>query len=418
MLGISTFALLLGLSATVYRIVTKYQTPGPFTHENQGLCDFHNGIYFPAKALLRGESPYSEAYSETYPVARQIPFFSPVILLMHAPLAMLPLHIAEAINTVMQILLLMGIAFFATQCSIFGKRLDIVMAVAAALIFTRGGHITIFNGYFTFQLVLSTFLAVHWAKKRPVLSGWMLLVVSAKPTYILPLGFLMLARGDWKALAVGAFLSITGAAVLLGWIAYNGGDGDFAAGVTSVIADIVETQNVHRNMEDESPVYSWTRLDLFAIIAKWRGIAPGDLAHLLSMFAFLTLPMVVLWKRAALKIDDGITGVTGALLMTALLVSLYHQSYDSLLTVAPTVGAIALVWDSQRLRGNVLRLCSIALMTFPAINYLSTRSFLNRFELSDTLVKVFTSLSGLSLALALVLATWVAWKETKTHQQQ
>ena len=65
-------------------------------------------------------------------------------------------------------------------------------------------HITLFDGYFTFELVLATFLAIHWADRRPLLAGLALMIASGKPTFLLPLGFLLLARGNYKALLWGA----------------------------------------------------------------------------------------------------------------------------------------------------------------------------------------------------------------------
>nr|WP_322975124.1 glycosyltransferase family 87 protein [Aporhodopirellula aestuarii] len=406
---VSALMLVIGIGATGYRTVKNYQVPGPFTPEKQGLCDFHNGIYFPARAVFAGESPYSDAYAAKYPVARQIPFFSPVILLMHAPLAILPLHFAEMLNTLLQVAMLFAIAAVSAHAAGYRRRLDVVLAIAAVMIFTRGGHITLFNGYFTFQLVLATFLAVVWAERRPVTSGWMLMIVSAKPTYILPLGFLMLARGNVRALVVGAVLSIVAATVPLGWIAYNEGGGNLNEGVSILVNQIVDTQEVHRSMEDESPLYSWTRLDLFAIIAKWSGNDPGDLPHLMVMFGLLALPMLVLYRRMQIGIDDGLAGWTGTLLMLGLLVSLYHQSYDSLLMTAPIAGAVGMrltAWQELRPR---VRWMMIALMMLPAMNYLSTRTFLNRFELSETMTRVFTSLSGISLAVALLVICVLAW---------
>ncbi|TWT92729.1 glycosyltransferase 87 family protein [Stieleria varia] len=409
--AIAACLLILGLVATVARIHKKYQTPGPFDHERQGLCDFHNGVYFPAMALMRGESPYGQPYADKYPVARQIPFFSPVVLALHAPLAMLPIHAAEVIHTMIQIALLLGIAWLATITSGFGRRFDVWLCVAAMMIFSRGGHISIFTGYFTLLLVMATYLAVIWAKDRPVLSGWMLLIVSGKPTFILPLGFLMLARGNIKALLIGAAMSIGAALLLMGWLAHHEGQGDLMAGAKQLLTQVSGTQEVHRGMDDESPVHSWTRLDAFAVISKWRGANPGELAHLLTMFVFLAIPMYVLRRGTVADQDDGIAGVTGTILMTALLTSLYHQSYDSLLLVAPMTGAVAAILPAWKRLSLSWRATLLLLMGCPLMNYLSTRMFLTRFELPEFCVKVLTSLNGVCLLVAMVIACVLAWRQ-------
>ena len=43
---------LIGVGATAGQTIVKYQSPGPFDPTRQGMCDFHNGVYFPTQALL------------------------------------------------------------------------------------------------------------------------------------------------------------------------------------------------------------------------------------------------------------------------------------------------------------------------------------------------------------------------------
>ncbi|MEM1226287.1 MAG: hypothetical protein AAGJ40_11350 [Planctomycetota bacterium] len=408
--------LVLGIAATTGRIVVQYQTPGPFNHDAQGLCDFHNGIYFPTRAVLAGESPYSAEYAAKYPVARQIPFFSPVILLLHAPLAVLPLHLAEVLNWILQLAMMACLAVLTADAAGLAKRVDGILVCAALMVSSRAGHITLFNGYFTFQLVLLTWLAIHWAIDRPTRSAWCLFIVSAKPTYILPLGLLMLARGNVRALVYGAIISIAGAALTLGWVAYHEGSGDLGNGVVLLKDQIINTQAVHRSMEDESPVFSWTRLDLFAIIAKWRGEDPGDLPHLLSMLGLLILPMAVIARWRLAGREDGLGGMMGALILTAMLVSLYHQSYDSMI-LAPPIAAILIArrttWRNQSMW---VRWILAGLLAFPAMNYLSTRMFLLRFGVAEQWVRVFTSLNGIALAIGLVMLCWIGWSTARAMQ--
>ena len=264
---------------------------------------------------------------------------------------LLPLRIAEVLYFVFSVGLIIAIAKLCASAAGLPGRLDAILAIAAGLVFARGGHITLFDGYFTFELVLATFLAIHWGGRKPMLAALALVVVSAKPTYILPLGFLMLARGNYKSLVLGAILSIIAAAVPFLWLASNQGDGDVVSGTKTLLQHIHEAQEIHRNMEDESPVYSWTRLDLLSVIAKWTRSVPGDLTHLAVMGAVLVPPMILLFGRWRKGVDDGLAGMTGAIIVTALLVSLYHQSYDALLMFAPAVGVVVGVlpaWEKCR----------------------------------------------------------------------
>lgn len=405
-LAMAVFAL--GVAATAGRTIRQYQTPGPFDPSRQGMCDFHNGIYFPTKALIAGTSPYGQRYADEMPVARQIPFFSPAILAAHIPFAVMPLRVAEIAYFVFSVGLVLLIAKLIVSLAGMPGRLDAWAVAAAGIVFTRAGHITLFDGYFTLELILATFLAIHWGPRRPMPAALALVIVSAKPTYILPLGFLMLARGNYRALVFGAIFSVIAAGVPFAWLAYHEGDGEMAAGLSTIGEQISQTQEIHRGQEDESPVHSWTRLDLLAVLAKWSGKDPDDQTHLIVMAMLLLPPMWLLFRRARAGIDDGVTGVTGAIILTSMLVCLYHQSYDALLMAAPFAGVFIARQDGWRVMSIRWRAILGLLMIVPAFNYLSTRMVLSRLNPSQQIVDVLTSLNGVCLAALLILLCWVA----------
>lgn len=405
---------LLGVSLTAYRTVRQYQNPGRFDNAAQGMCDFHNGIYFPTTALMSGMSPYGEEYSEKYPVARQIPFFSPGILAVHAPLVMLPLRVAECLYFLICVALVIAISGICAAAVGRHRNGAWIMSIAAVLVFSRGGHITLFNGYFTLELILATFAAIHYAKDRPVLAAIALAVVSAKPTYILPIGFLLLARDNVKALVIGAVISIVAAALPMAWLAYHEGHAisgrvDMSAGVSKLLADIAETQEVHMNMVDETPEFSWTRLDLLAVIYKWKGTEPSQATHLIVMAAMLFVPMLILFRRFRKGIDDGLAGGTGTLILIALLSSLYHQSYDAMLVFAPLVGWVALNKPFWREMPKGIRVGLAFCLLTPTFNYLTTQTVLHRLNWGDFMTRVMTSLNGVALAVALLLLCIHLW---------
>jgi hypothetical protein len=416
----ASLILLIGVAATAWRTVRQYQTPGPFDPIRQGMCDFHNGIYFPARALIDGVSPYGQTYADTSPVARQIPFFLPSVLVLHVPFALLSLHVGEVAYFLFSVLVMLAIG--AVVASAIGKpiRLDIAVAVAAGLVFSRGGHITLFDGYFTFVLILATFLAIHWGRDRPIAAAIMLVIVASKPTYILPLGFLMLARGNVKAIVVGAVLTIAAAAVPTLWLAHHEGDGNIVVGLQTLQEQIAQTQEIHRGQEDESPVHSWTRIDALAIVAKWSGWNPKEAAHLIAMAVLLVPPMIVLDRRRRHGIDDGLVGSTGAIVITATLVSLYHQSYDTMLLLAPLAAVIASGFGSSRMRSERLnswaelpmtaRIAIAGLMAVPLLNYLSTRMVLGRIDVPLVAVQVVTSINGVALVVLLAILTAWMWR--------
>lgn len=398
----ATLALLLGLSATTLRIIKKYQTPGPPDGINEGYCDFHNGIYFPSLAFLRGVSPYGSEYAAEYPVARQIPFFSPSILAIHSPLSLLPLRVSEVLYFVIMVALIVAISWQSMAAAGLERRIDWLLAISAMIVFSRAGHITLFNGYFTFEMVLAVIVAIRYAESRPMIAALALVIVSAKPTYILPLGFLMLARGNIKSLAYGAVLSIATAAIALAWLGHHEGDGDVAKGVNAIRAQITEAQEIHNAEPNEIPRLSSTRIDIYAIYSKWADQIPSDLSHLYVMFAILAWPMSILFRRSMRDTDDGVAGLTGAIIITGMIVGLYRQSYDTLLLVPPLVGIAAARLDAWRRMGLWWRLALIFSMIFPLFNYFSTQIVLGRLNPSPEVFMVLTSVNGLTMTILLI----------------
>lgn len=405
---VAVAAFCFGVTLTAYRIVRQYQTPGSRDPSTQGMCDFHNGIYFPTLAMLAGTSPYGSEYAAEYPVSRQIPFFSPGILVLHVPLALLPLHIADVIYFVITVLLVIACATLCASAAGVGGRIEWIASIAAVIVFSRSGHITLYNGYFTIELVLATMLAIHFAKDRPIFAALALAVVSAKPTYLLPLGLLLLARGNYRALIIGAVISLMAAGLPLAWLSYHEGihatgSVDFPAGMSKIIDDVQGAQQVHLNQQEEMIEFSWTRLDLLAAVCKWTGNEPGQLAHIAVMAIILIWPMIILYRRMHDGIDDGVAGVTGCLIMVATLSSVYHQSYDALLVAAPVTGLIAARLDGWKQLAPATRLTLGLLMLFPTFHYLSTRNILSRLDLGESGFRVVTSAAGISLGIALVI---------------
>ncbi|MCC9600483.1 glycosyltransferase 87 family protein [Stieleria sp. JC731] len=420
--ALAVIAFIALISLTALRVVKQYQSPGPFDPTAQGMCDFHNGVYFPTRALLAGVSPYGTGYANSYPVARQIPFFSPGILLLHAPLAVLPLHVAEVIYFVFSVALIIAIAMVCAKAAGKENQIEWIASIATLLVASRGGHITLFDGYFTFELVLATYLSVQWAKSHPTRAGIALAVVSAKPTYILPLGFLLLARGNFKALLIGASISILIAGLPFGYLAYQEsirgtGQPDFAWGIGKLISDIEVTQQVHMNMPDESPVLSWTRLDLLAAASKWTGTEPSQLIHLLVMFVMLSVPMVLLAVQAAKRKNSGLGGSAGALITLAMLSSLYHQSYDALLLMAPIAASFAGRTEFWKSIPPLARWSCCLLMLIPLFNLLSTRSLLLKLNLGQAGYAAATSLNGFAIAIALLIVCFHTPRTPAEHVQ-
>ncbi len=398
------------------RIVRTHQTPGPFNSDAQGFCDFQNGVYFPSQAFVDGVSPYSESYATNYPVPRSAPFYSPVVFALHVAFAMLPLRTAEVLYFGWLILLVVSIAYLIARWinseflskSVDGGnsqtfRFDIFALIVLSLVASRGGQQTVYTGYFTFEIILASLVAVHYGRSKPWLSGLALVVVSCKPNYVLPIGILMLCRGNLKSIVIGGVVSVTLALACFAWIMPEGGWKELAE-------QIAQTQETHRADPIERPVNSWIRVDLMAIIAKWLAWDPTERDYLLGMLAIVLPTGWLLWKRQRNFASDqeGVTNWTGALLLLSSIVSVYHHVFDAVLLipvvtaalVASRVGVLSSCETSRTNFGKLSCLAIAALIAFPQLNYLSSQMLLKRLQLTDWSYQLVTSLNGVALFAA------------------
>lgn len=403
---LSLALIIAGVAGSAWRAHTYHHPPGPYQPKLLGFGDFQNGIYFPAKAFADGVSPYGVEYVESYPVPRPTPLYSPLLFLLHTPLGLLPLTTAEWVYFGLMILMIVGLASVLVRDAGASMRVWL-LPVMTVIVLSRAGSLTLFSGYFTFELALGVALSLSFARTRPWLSGAGMMLASLKPTFIIPLTLLMLARRDWQAAWRGVLLSTVGAIVALGWLMQQ-------ASLTEQLASMKAAQEIHRFDETELPVNSWTRLDLPVLVGKWLGTNPTEGEQLLMMAALLAVPCVLLWRGAAAPDNNGLTSIGGSLAAIGVLVSIYHQSYDALLALAPIVGIATFTHSSWRSTSLALRVPILLLSLIPLFNVTSTHQFLSRLgiEATATLFQVVTSVNGMVLLIALALLCVVQWLAT------
>lgn len=399
------FSLGLVLGSIGWRIVDRYQRPGRFDEVNQGYCDFHNGVYFPAVAFVERFSPYGSNFVRNFPVERPIPAYAPVVLLLHAPLAILDLRTAELVWFAIQVAMLWLVAWLSLRFADWPQQAWLVAGVAAGLAGSRSGYGTLFTGYFTFELVIGTLLAVY-AGHRPFLGGLGLALACIKPTSGIPLVLLMLARGQWKTVAVGVTLAGVGSLAAIGWVISDGTS-------ISLLEQLHDSQRQHREDPNILPINTWTRVDLLAVVSKWMDWRPTEAVHLAVMLPLLAWPMAALWRyrRSAEGRDEAPEGLVAAAMLLSIMVSMYHHHYD-LLVLAPVILA-AIAGTSGWLRFPLARWGVALLCAFPLVNYLTSNMVLGRLESRPLMVRTLTSINGVMLAAALLIVLVLLWRTTR-----
>jgi hypothetical protein len=398
------FGLLVGISATGYRTYRQYSMPsGEFDWTNRGHSDFHNGAYFPSLAFREGVNPYSTDAKDRYLLTRSSPIYSPVVFIWHLPFSLVGLYEADIAFFIFNVAMLGLLAWMGIRMSGHRFSWGIWLMLFAFLVYSRPGHVTLFTGYFTTELVIGTIVALHFAATRPFVSGCGMLLASGKPTYILPLIVLMLCRRNYRAVVMGIALCTAGGLIGLGWLA------SFSSPM-EVIAGINEGRMALHDDPTEDPINTWTRLDTVGTVSKVMGWKPDDIVYLISMLIMLAIPGWVIFKASAHEQNRGATGLTATIACLAILVSIYHHSYDSLLIVVPWIGiAFFNSIDSSETPGWMRKALSV-LMAVPLANYLSTRMFQQKTGLDPQgwVWEILTSANGACLLVALGLLVWSA----------
>ena len=405
--------LLLLIAASAYRIHTEYAPPpvdNQFNWVNRGHSDFHNGSYFPAQCYMQGGCPYSSDDASQYLMTRAAATYSPIVFVLHVPFAMLPLELADIAFFACNVAMLMLIAYFSIRMSGATFRWFDFLAMTNLILMSRPGHMTLFTGYFTAEIVIGCVLALHFAHSRPVLSGFGMVLASIKPNFVIPLILMMLLRRNYKAVVLGIAFSAVTATGGLGWLTYHNG-------VEQVIQDIRSGQAELHVDETELPVNTWTRTDLLGMYAKIVNSVPGDAMYLLSMFILAAIIGPFIFRYAPHEPNKGATGLTAMITVLAILVGIYHHSYDCLLLAVPVIGVLFFGQTTLKEVPALWRNIAAVLCLIPAVNYVSTISVMNLLNLDKLSFswQAVTLVNGVCMTIALVILVAVACYRTPSN---
>jgi hypothetical protein len=380
------------------RTYHRFVVPGEPAAAAWGFVDFRDAVYYPVVAFLDGNNPYDPtAYAATYPVGNVFPVYTPVTFLVHLPFGMVPFVPSAVAYFLWTVALMVGLALLTLRMCRFEASAAAVFGLAFAILISQPGQWNLFLGQSAAPITLAVYAALHLARRRPWLAGLCFAVASFKPTTGAPLALLMLVRGDRLAVLVGVVLAAGVAGLLAVPVVHGaGGAGAFLESLRANYAAFVDDPTAAAEM---SPY----RVDVAALVSRLLG-RPVSLGVELAMM----LGVLGLSAAALRRLDDQARLLSASLVCVAVLVCVYHQSYEALLLTLPLLVTAhrCLVEDARVSRRHWWLLGAVAV---PAGNYLVMGGVVSRMATGGTTWLVATSLDGVALLIALGVLCTLAW---------
>lgn len=360
--------LALALAGALLRATSFTTALGVRVGQPWAMGDFRNVVYCPAVSFLRGGNPYDHQQLRTVcPRISGFPPFAPATLLLHAPFGLLGEPASARLYAAWTVLLTLVLAALALHLNGVRPTRTAVILVMACVLLSRPGQWNLLLGNIAVELTLATYVALHYAGRSDGLSAIGLAVAAIKPSFGVPLGLLMLARRDGRAVGLGVALAAAMNLPLLLVLA------DRAGGLGALAHIAAVARGRWGESVAQTAITSAYRIDLPAFLARLSG-------HVMTGSAELVIGLAVIGAAAAAIIrlgrrpDQPARRFSSDLICIAMLLSIYHLGYDLILLTAAAValaGGTLPAWVAPRFRRALL--IGVAIL---AANYLTAETIL------------------------------------------
>ncbi len=380
--------------AVGYRAERHLDVLGVAPGEGWAMMDFRDAVYYPARALLDGNNPYDgSSYVRTYPVVNELAPYLPGGLVVGLPFAFLPFEAARVAYFGLTVVLVVALSALTLRiCGIIVTPAR-CFALATLLLASRPGQMDALLGQLTLVYVIGAYLALALPTRRPWLAACGLAICACKPSFGLPLSACLLASDARAVVVRGLVLAGGMSAAVAAWIAYRAVP---RRGLLELAADSYASFSV-RPMNRASA--SLFRVDAAALVAR---VAPGGVGTITELVIGAAVLLVAVWAlraRRAAHTSNELTHGDAAIVCTATLLCVYHQSYDLLLVVWP---AVALATDRWHVGSRWMRSALLTVLLFPFLNYVATETTVGALGLGSTSWVVAASLNALALAVVFI----------------
>jgi hypothetical protein len=266
-----------------------------------------------------------------------------------------------------------------------------VLLVWALILLSRPGQWNLLQGQMTLPIVLGIYAALATGRRSRLLAGAGLAIALLKPNFGLPLMVLMLARGQFAGVAVGAGVTgLLNVVAMRGLVTQSGGLAQFL----TLFHGTGDRLHTSAHLGSELNVF---RVDGVGLVSRLWEIPLGLVGSLIAGAGMLGLIVIVLHRRAvrpALErpFDASVVG----LICSGILVSIYHIGYDLLLLTWPFVALVRQVGAAPRAASGWQWL-QLGLLAVLAGNYVTSFSMLDALGARGGPLLVLASLNSLAL---------------------
>ena len=409
-LVLATTAFVAALALALVRVTSLSRLGGlRLSAVDWTLIDFRGNVYYPVRAFVEGANPYDKLpYLARYPGAPEgFPPFLPSTLLIHLPFGFMPLGVAQVSYVGLASILLVVLTRVALRAN-GESSWTATMAAAAVIVLSRPGQWSLLLGQVVFQAVLASWTALNYARRTPWVSGLALGVATFKPTFGLPLAALMLARGDFKAVGVGALSGFTLNLIPAAILAYRSG------GFPFYLQSHASAYSGWTGWGEYALINSLYRIDLVALAGRVAARRLAGTEKLVILVIVVTVAALLVRRLRRSGTTSNYQPLSDAIICMAVLLCVHHMDYDLLLLVLPLV---ALVYrrvpgllEGRRVRGVTLGLFAVL-----ALNYVSTRWVLDRLAVQPVTTWLLVSINSVVLLLIFIIYAVAAWRVTRAR---
>jgi hypothetical protein len=263
-------------------------------------------------------------------------------------------------------------------------------------------------GQLTLQFVLSSYAALYFAQRRPLLSGVALAISIIKPTFGVPIALLMLIQGHVRAVLYGGLVAAAANIPLLLVLAERSG------GIDAFLNLLLHNRELFQQHVVNNPASSIIRVDASAFLSRVIREPIGIGGELVIFILVLFLAGWAIRQVPSLQREENRALSVGVISLATLLCS-YHQGYDLLILVLPFV-AILHGRFPETFYYSYRYPLSVALLMILALNFGSSHSVMPFIREGSALWLFMVSINSIVLIVLFCLWTHALGSVQRSRQ--